>query len=77
VKVDDYCDPSSAGTLTRVKSIEYVYECLFATDCAQPAIVGYFFFICGDVSDVHCMLKSLNLINKIKMLILIFEMPKF
>jgi hypothetical protein len=30
VKVGDYCDPSSAGTLTRVKSLEYVIECAFA-----------------------------------------------
>jgi hypothetical protein len=28
------CDPSSAGTLTRVKSIEYVCECVVATDGA-------------------------------------------
>jgi hypothetical protein len=34
VKVVDYCDPSSAGTLTRIKSIEYVCECIFVTDYA-------------------------------------------
>jgi hypothetical protein len=34
VKVVDYCDPSSACTLTRVNSLEYVYECVFAIDCA-------------------------------------------
>jgi hypothetical protein len=44
VKVDDCCDQSSTGTLTRVKSIEYVCECVFATDYAYPAIVGYSFY---------------------------------
>jgi hypothetical protein len=34
VKVNICCDPSSIGTLTRVKSIENVFECVFATDCA-------------------------------------------
>jgi hypothetical protein len=34
VKVDDCCDPSSVSTLTLVKMIEYIYECVFATDCA-------------------------------------------
>jgi hypothetical protein len=32
VKVDGFRDQSSAGILTRVKSIEYVCECAFATD---------------------------------------------
>jgi hypothetical protein len=34
VKVADYSDPSSTGTLTHVKLIEYVCECVFATDYA-------------------------------------------
>jgi hypothetical protein len=34
VKVTDCCDPSSVCTLTHVKSIEYVCECVFATDYA-------------------------------------------
>jgi hypothetical protein len=34
VKVDDYCDPSSIDTLTHVKVLEHVCECVFATDCA-------------------------------------------
>jgi hypothetical protein len=34
MKVADYCDPSSVGTLTHVNSLEYVCECVFATDCA-------------------------------------------
>jgi hypothetical protein len=33
MKVADCCDPSSAGTLTCIKSIEYVCECIFASDC--------------------------------------------
>jgi hypothetical protein len=44
VNVDDCCNPFSTGTLTHVKSIEYVCECIFATDCAQPAMVGYSFY---------------------------------
>jgi hypothetical protein len=34
VNVDDCCDLSSAGTLTRVKLIENICECIFTTDCA-------------------------------------------
>jgi hypothetical protein len=33
VKVADYCDLFSAGTLTRVNLLEHVCECVFATDC--------------------------------------------
>jgi hypothetical protein len=49
VKVDDCCDQSSTSTLTHVKSIEYVCECVFATDYAYPAIVGLLFLFCEDV----------------------------
>jgi hypothetical protein len=31
VKVADYCDPSSAGTLTCIKSLETCIESAFAT----------------------------------------------
>jgi hypothetical protein len=34
VKVAEYYDPSFIGTLTHVKSIGYVCECVSATDCA-------------------------------------------
>jgi hypothetical protein len=34
VKVDDCCDPFFVGIVTRVKLIENVCECVFATDCA-------------------------------------------
>jgi hypothetical protein len=33
VKVADYCDPSSAGTLTYVKTVEMCIESAFATVC--------------------------------------------
>jgi hypothetical protein len=33
VKVADYCDPSSVGTLTHSNSLEHVCECVFATSC--------------------------------------------
>jgi hypothetical protein len=32
VKVDDCGDPSSVGTLTRIKSIENICKCVVATD---------------------------------------------
>jgi hypothetical protein len=34
MNVADCCDPSSVGTLTCVKSIEYIFECVFSTNCA-------------------------------------------
>jgi hypothetical protein len=53
VKLDGCCDPISIGTLTRVKSIEYVCECVFATDCAKPAIVDYSFILLGRIGSLH------------------------
>jgi hypothetical protein len=32
MKVDDCCDPSSAGTLIHVKLLEHICEYVFATD---------------------------------------------
>jgi hypothetical protein len=43
VKVDDYCDPFSIGTLTHVKMLETCVEGSFATECVQSAIAGHFF----------------------------------
>jgi hypothetical protein len=43
VKNDDLCDPSSTGTLTRVKTIETYVEISFATVCVQSSIAGAFF----------------------------------
>jgi hypothetical protein len=40
VKVADYCDPSSAGSLTCVKMIETCVESTFATVCVRSAIAG-------------------------------------
>ncbi len=42
VKNDDWCDPSSAGTLTRVKTIETCVESASATVYVQSAIAGCF-----------------------------------
>jgi hypothetical protein len=42
VKVADYCDPSSAGTLTCVKMIETCAERVFATICVRFAIAAHF-----------------------------------
>jgi hypothetical protein len=33
LKVDDCCDPSSAGTLTHINSLENVCKRAFTTDC--------------------------------------------
>jgi hypothetical protein len=44
VKVADYCGPSSAGTLTHVKTIKTCVEIAFATVCVRSAITGYFLF---------------------------------
>jgi hypothetical protein len=45
MKVTDCCDPSSAGTLTHVNSLEHICESVFATDCVYLAIVGYSFIL--------------------------------
>jgi hypothetical protein len=42
VNVDDYCDPSSIGILTCVKTIEMCVETTFATVCMQSAIADRF-----------------------------------
>jgi hypothetical protein len=33
VKVDDCCDPSAVDTLTLIKSLEHIYECVSVTNC--------------------------------------------
>jgi hypothetical protein len=48
VKVDDCCDPFSAGTLTRVKTIETCVESGFATEFERFAIAGRFFYFGED-----------------------------
>jgi hypothetical protein len=42
VKVADYCDLSSVGTLTCVKIIEICIESAFTTVCVRSVIAGYF-----------------------------------
>jgi hypothetical protein len=42
VKVADYYDPSSVGTLTCVKTIEMCVEGAFATICVRSTIAGCF-----------------------------------
>jgi hypothetical protein len=52
---DDWCDPSSAGTLTRVKTIETCVEIASTTVCVQSAIAGCFLlFWWGRLGRVHC-----------------------
>ena len=43
VKIDDCCDPFSAGTLTHVRTIETCVESGFATESERFAIAGRFF----------------------------------
>jgi hypothetical protein len=53
VNVANCCDPCSAGTLTHVNLLEYICEGVFATDCAYPAIVGYFFYFVRTYRRLH------------------------
>ena len=48
VRVDDYCDPSVAGTLTRVKTIETCVESVLATVSGRFAIAHRFFYFGED-----------------------------
>jgi hypothetical protein len=72
VKNDDWFDPSSAGTLTRVKTIETCVESAFATVCVQSAIVGCFLlFWWGRLDRValHQVTWSKKLNNKLKVIV--------
>jgi hypothetical protein len=72
VKNDDWCDPSSAGTLTRVKTIETCVESAFATVCVQSAIVGcILLFWWGRLGRValHQITQTKKLNNKLKVVI--------
>jgi hypothetical protein len=71
-EIDDWCDPSYAGTLTRVKTIEMCVESAFATVCVQSAIAGCFLlFWWGRLGRVtlHQVTWSKNLNNKLKVVI--------
>jgi hypothetical protein len=48
VKVTDYCDPSSADTLTCIKMIETCVESAFATIYARFAISNHFLYFGED-----------------------------
>jgi hypothetical protein len=72
VKNDDWFDPSSAGTLTRVKMIETRVESAFVTVCVQFAIAGCFLlFWWGRLGRValHQVTWSKKLNNKLKVII--------
>jgi hypothetical protein len=72
VKNNDWCDPSSAGTLTHVKMIEICVESDFATVCVQSIIVGCFLlFWWGRLGPValHQVTWSRKLNNKLKVII--------
>jgi hypothetical protein len=72
VKNDDWCDPSSASTLTRVKTIETYVESASATVWVQSTIVGRFLlFWWGQLGRValHQVTWSKKLNNKLKVVI--------
>jgi hypothetical protein len=72
VKNDDWFDPSSADTLTHVKTIETCVENAFATVCVQSAIAGCFLlFWWGQLGQValHQVTWSKKLNNKLKVVI--------
>jgi hypothetical protein len=51
VNIADCCDPSSAGTLTCIKSLKMFYESTFATVSEQFAIADRFFLFGDDDYD--------------------------
>jgi hypothetical protein len=72
VKTDDWCDPSSAGTLTRVKTIQTCVESASATVCVQSAIAACFLlFWWGWLGQdaLHQVTWSKKLNNKLKVVI--------
>jgi hypothetical protein len=72
VKNDDWFDPSSAGTLTHVKTIETCVESAFATVCVQSSIVNFFLlFWWGRLGRIalHQVTWSNKLNNKLKVVI--------
>jgi hypothetical protein len=72
VKNDDWCDPSSSGTLTHIKTIETYVENAFTTVCVQSAIAGCFLlFWWGRLGRValHQVTWSKKLNNKLKVVI--------
>jgi hypothetical protein len=62
VKVADYCDPSSAGTLTCVKSLEMCVESAFATVSKRNS--RSFLFILVMTIRMCCIIELPNPISK-------------
>jgi hypothetical protein len=72
VKNNDWCDPSSTGTLTHVKMIETCVESAFTTICVQFAIAGcLLLFWWGRFGRValHQVTWTKKLNNKLKVVI--------
>jgi hypothetical protein len=79
VKIDDWFDPSSTGTLTCVKMIETCVENAFVTVCVQSAIAGCFLlFLWGRLGQValHQVTWSKKLNNKLKVIISLLSKTK-
>jgi hypothetical protein len=49
VKVDDYCDTSSTGTLTHINSLEKVFSTRFCHRLCVACNSGLLFLFCEDV----------------------------
>jgi hypothetical protein len=77
VKVDDCFHPSSQGTLTHVESLENICWACFCHRLHVAFNSGLLFYFARMNRMMHCMLKWLHLINKIKMLILIPQLFQF
>jgi hypothetical protein len=72
VKNNDWCDPSSTGTLTHVKMIETCVESAFTIICVQFAIAGcLLLFWWGRLGRValHQVTWTKKLNNKLKVVI--------
>ncbi len=72
VKNDEWCDLSSAGTLTRVKTMKTCVESASATVCVQSVIAGCFLlFWWGRLGRValHQVTWTKKLNNKLKVVI--------
>jgi hypothetical protein len=80
VKNNVWCDPSSTGTQTRVKTIETCVESIFATVCVQSAIAGCFLLFWWGRLDwvaLHQDTWSKKLNNKLKVVISPLSETKF
>jgi hypothetical protein len=53
VKVDDFCDLSSVGTLTCVKSIRYVCKCVLPPIARGLQLWATLLFLRGRIGRLH------------------------